>query len=137
MTAVTEPLLGALTHSTVGVPPARWFGVYPAVVDDIVDPDGQGRVRVTLPWSPDASGAPYQVWARLATLMGGNNRGSWFIPDAGDEVLVGFEGGDPPSPVRGRRAVERQRPATGDDGRRGTQLQEGTALAQRRAGDAR
>lgn len=98
MTAKTQSLLGALTHSTVGVPPARWFGVYPAVVDNIVDPDGQGRVRVTLPWSPDTSGAPYQVWARLATMMGGNNRGSWFIPDAGDEVLVGFEGGDPRRP---------------------------------------
>lgn len=98
MTAVTESLVGALAHSSVGVPPARWFGVYPAVVDNIVDADGQGRVRVTLPWSPDSSGAPYQAWARLATLMGGNNRGSWFIPDAGDEVLVGFEGGDPRRP---------------------------------------
>jgi uncharacterized protein involved in type VI secretion and phage assembly len=98
MTAVTESLIGALAESSVGVPPARWFGVYPAVVDNLVDPDGQGRVRVTLPWSPDSSGAPYQAWARLATLMGGNNRGSWFIPDAGDEVLVGFEGGDPRRP---------------------------------------
>jgi uncharacterized protein involved in type VI secretion and phage assembly len=30
--------------------------------------------------------------------MGGNNRGSWFIPDVGDEVLVVFEGGDPRRP---------------------------------------
>ena len=44
MTAVTESLLGSLAGSTVGVPPARWFGVYPAVVTNIVDPDGQGRV---------------------------------------------------------------------------------------------
>jgi len=98
MTAVTESLLGSLAGSTVGVPPARWFGVYPAVVTNIVDPDGQGRVQVTLPWSPDESGSPYQAWARLATLMGGNNRGSWFIPDTGDEVLVAFEGGDPRRP---------------------------------------
>jgi uncharacterized protein involved in type VI secretion and phage assembly len=26
--------------------------------------------------------------------MGGNNRGSWFVPDVDDEVLVAFEGGD-------------------------------------------
>jgi uncharacterized protein involved in type VI secretion and phage assembly len=26
--------------------------------------------------------------------MGGNNRGSWFVPDVNDEVLVVFEGGD-------------------------------------------
>ena len=44
------------------------------------------------------SGGTYQVWARLATLMGGANRGSWFIPEHGDEVLVAFEGGDPRRP---------------------------------------
>jgi uncharacterized protein involved in type VI secretion and phage assembly len=30
--------------------------------------------------------------------MGGNNRGSWFIPDVNDEVLIAFEGGDPRRP---------------------------------------
>jgi uncharacterized protein involved in type VI secretion and phage assembly len=30
--------------------------------------------------------------------MGGANRGSWLIPDVDDEVLVGFEGGDPRRP---------------------------------------
>ena len=72
----------------------RWYGVFPALVSDINDPDGQGRVKVTLPWSPDTGGARYEAWARLATFMGGNNRGSWFIPDVGDEVLVTFEAGD-------------------------------------------
>lgn len=72
----------------------RWYGVYPALVSDVNDPDGQGRVKVTLPWSPDTGGGRYEAWARMATLMGGNNRGSWFIPDIGDEVLVMFESGD-------------------------------------------
>jgi uncharacterized protein involved in type VI secretion and phage assembly len=76
----------------------RWYGVYPALVIDNQDPEGQGRVKVTLPWSPDTSGGRYEAWARVATLMGGNNRGSWFIPDVGDEVLVVFEGGDPKRP---------------------------------------
>jgi uncharacterized protein involved in type VI secretion and phage assembly len=76
----------------------RWYGVYPALVSDINDPDGQGRVRVTLPWSPDTGSDRYEAWARLATLMGGGNRGSWFIPDVNDEVLVIFEGGDPRRP---------------------------------------
>lgn len=76
----------------------RWYGVFPALVSDINDPDGQGRVKVTLPWSPDTSGGRYEAWARLATLMGGNNRGSWFVPDVGDEVLVAFEAGDPRRP---------------------------------------
>ena len=72
----------------------RWYGVYPALVSDIKDKDGQGRVKVTLPWSPDTGGERFEVWARLATLMGGNQRGSWLIPDVDDEVLVAFEGGD-------------------------------------------
>jgi uncharacterized protein involved in type VI secretion and phage assembly len=76
----------------------RWYGVFPALVSDIRDPDGQGRVKVTLPWSADTGGGRYEAWARLATLMGGGNRGSWFVPDVNDEVLVTFEGGDPRRP---------------------------------------
>ncbi|MGE5673325.1 MAG: phage baseplate assembly protein V [Mycobacterium leprae] len=73
----------------------RFYGVYPALVTSITDPDGLGRVKVRLPWSPDGKGATYETWARLATLMAGNNRGTWFIPDVNDEVLVAFEAGDP------------------------------------------
>ena len=76
----------------------RWYGVYPALVSDIKDPDGQGRVKVTLPWSPDTGGDQYDAWARLVTMMAGNNRGTWFVPDVNDEVLVVFEGGDPRRP---------------------------------------
>ena len=76
----------------------RWYGVFPATVLDIKDPDGMGRVKVTLPWSPDTGASRYEVWSRVATLMGGKNRGSWFIPDVSDEVLVSFEGGDPRRP---------------------------------------
>jgi uncharacterized protein involved in type VI secretion and phage assembly len=72
----------------------HWYGVFPGLVSDIKDPDGQGRVKVTLPWSPDPGGSQYEAWARLATMMGGNNRGTWFIPDVNDEVLLAFEGGD-------------------------------------------
>jgi len=34
------------------------------------------------------------IWARVATMMAGRNRGTMFIPDVGDEVLVAFERGD-------------------------------------------
>lgn len=76
----------------------RWYGVCSALVVDIKDPDKQGRVKITLPWSPDALGGRYEAWARLATLFGGNQRGSWFVPDVDDEVLVSFEQGDPRRP---------------------------------------
>jgi uncharacterized protein involved in type VI secretion and phage assembly len=72
----------------------RWYGVFPASVTDIKDPDGMGRVKITLPWSADTGGGRYEVWARIATLMGGKNCGTWMIPDVGTEVLVSFEGGD-------------------------------------------
>jgi uncharacterized protein involved in type VI secretion and phage assembly len=76
----------------------RFYGAYPALVLDIVDPENQGRVKVSLPWSPDSGGSSYQTWARVATLMAGNNQGSWFIPDVSVEVLVIFLGGDPRHP---------------------------------------
>ncbi len=79
-------------------PGGLFYGVYPALVIDLQDPDGQGRVKIRLPWSPDTGNARYEVWARVATMMGGNNRGTWFIPDVDDEVLVSFEAGNPRRP---------------------------------------
>jgi uncharacterized protein involved in type VI secretion and phage assembly len=76
----------------------RFYGVYPATVHDIRDPQDLGRVKVRLPWADDGGDQPYEAWARLATLMAGADRGSWFIPDEGDEVLVAFAGGDPRQP---------------------------------------
>lgn len=90
-----EMILEARLPSGLG---GCWYGVYPALVTDIRDPDGQGRVKVMLPWSPDTKDERYEAWARMATLMAGNNRGSWFIPDVNDEVLIAFEGGHPHRP---------------------------------------
>src|ERR1044071_4874202 len=90
-----ETILDVRVPSGLG---GRWYGAFPALVTDIKDPDGQGRVKVSLPWSADTAGARYENWARLATFMAGKNRGSWFIPDVNDEVLVVFEKGDPRRP---------------------------------------
>ena len=35
------------------------------------------------------------IWARVATLDAGENRGSFFRPEIGDEVIVGFINGNP------------------------------------------
>lgn len=75
--------------------PMRDFsGVLTAIVTDNVDPDNVGRVKVRFRHGgrPGDDGA--EAWARIATLMAGENRGTWFIPDVKDEVLVAFEAGD-------------------------------------------
>lgn len=76
--------------------PRRLYGVFPARVTDNADPEGLGRLRV-------ASGAFKErglesTWARHATLTAGDDRGSWFVPEVDDEVLVCFEAGDPRRP---------------------------------------
>lgn len=71
-----------------------FFGVLPAIVIDNNDPQGQGRVLISLPSIPDTGSASYSVWARVATLFAGADKGSWFMPDKDDEVLVAFEQGD-------------------------------------------
>jgi uncharacterized protein involved in type VI secretion and phage assembly len=68
-----------------GREPGMIRGVSVAVVAQNKDPEGLGRVKVRFPWreNPDES-----HWARLAVPMAGNNRGTWFLPEVGDEVLV-------------------------------------------------
>lgn len=63
-------------------------GVAVAIVVDNFDPDGLCRVRVCYPWYGDNHKS---YWARLAMPMAGNDRGSVFIPENGDEVVVAFE----------------------------------------------
>lgn len=71
----------------------RVFGVAVAQVIDNIDALSLGRVQVSLPWLPDVD-----PWARVAVLSAGSERGTWFIPQVGDEVLVAFEQGDVRSP---------------------------------------
>lgn len=66
------------------------------VVEDLDDPEGWGRVKVASPWSTDA---PAAVWARLATPDAGADQGAWFVPDVGQEVVVGTIGDDDRHPV--------------------------------------
>jgi uncharacterized protein involved in type VI secretion and phage assembly len=69
----------------------RIYGVVVGIVTDNKDPDDLGRVKVRFPWlSNDAE----STWARIATLMAGNDRGTFFLPEIDDEVLVAFEHGD-------------------------------------------
>jgi phage protein D/phage baseplate assembly protein gpV len=82
------------------LPPARQGAGRSAlrlgIVEDLDDPEHWGRVKVATPWRSDA---PEAVWARIATLDAGPNQGTWFVPDVGQEVVVGTIGGDDRHPV--------------------------------------
>lgn len=58
------------------------------------DPDKEFRVKVLLP-GVDKDPKLGAVWARLAALDAGVERGFFFRPEKGDEVVVGFFNDDP------------------------------------------
>jgi len=83
------------------------YGVVVGIVRDIKDPKGLGRVKVDFPWLAEEAEAvaissdedrAHSYWARIATLMAGKGRGTYFVPEVDDEVLVAFEHGDPDRP---------------------------------------
>ncbi|MER5280735.1 VgrG-related protein [Streptomyces sp. NPDC002809] len=67
----------------------RCAGLVNGTVTDTQDPEGSGRVKVRFPWLSDEYASD---WARTAQ-SGGTGGGEAFIPEVGDEVLVGFEHG--------------------------------------------
>ncbi|UJF34078.1 phage baseplate assembly protein V [Paenibacillus hexagrammi] len=66
-------------------------GVMVAVVTNNKDPDNLGRVKLKLPLQETETETD---WVRIATLMGGKDMGSLFIPEVNDEVLVAFHLGE-------------------------------------------
>ncbi len=69
-------------------------GIVIGVVSNLEDPLKLGRIRVTYPHLDDQA----SDWARLVSLMAGSERGTFFRPEVGDEVLLAFEHGDPRRP---------------------------------------
>ncbi len=77
-----------LLNTSVGKTGGKVAGVVTGIVSNNQDPDGMGRVKVKFSWRENGDES---YWARVATLMAGNDRGSFFLPEVGDEVLVAFE----------------------------------------------
>ena len=71
---------------------ARYFGVYPAMVTDIVDKKNLGRIEVKFPWL-GADGATVRSWATLCTPYADDDQGLEVLPEKDTEVLVAFEAG--------------------------------------------
>jgi phage baseplate assembly protein V len=73
----------------------RFYGVVVGIVTNNRDPDGLHRVKVRFPW---LSNDVESNWARVAAPMTGRDRGTYFLPEVDDEVLVAFEHGQVDSP---------------------------------------
>jgi type VI secretion system secreted protein VgrG len=67
----------------------------PAKIKDNNDPDGLGRVKVQYNWT---NGNTTSDWMRMIQPHSGAGKGFYFIPEIGEEVLVGFEGGNAQNP---------------------------------------
>jgi len=105
-----EKLLNA--NNTQSQQSNQYFGITTGFVEELKDPAKIGRVKVMIPElflegnsetvsvaeSADEARA-HSSYARIATLMAGGGRGTYFIPEVGDEVVVAFEQGDMNRPV--------------------------------------
>ncbi len=60
------------------------------------DPDGETRVQVDIPIIEESGEG---VWARLSNLYATKDAGTYFMPEVGDEVILGFFNNDPRFPV--------------------------------------
>jgi type VI secretion system secreted protein VgrG len=74
--------------------------IQPAIVTDNNDPEKLGRAQVRFFWQTPQDSTP---WLRIIHSHGGKTdsgqqHGFYFIPEIGDEVMVGFEGNNPDKP---------------------------------------
>ncbi len=67
-----------------------------AKVMDNNDPEALGRIKVQFTWQQDEN--TVSPWLRMLTPHSGLEKGFYFIPEIGDEVLVAFEGGNAEKP---------------------------------------
>lgn len=82
------------------VPPQSNPKLYPfcesqsALVTDNNDPEGMGRIRVRFFWQNKEQ----SPWLRLISPCAGGGKGFYFIPEIGEEVLIGFENNNAEKP---------------------------------------
>jgi len=69
-------------------------GLHVALVVDNNDPSNLARIKVKYPWADGDT-----KWVRLITAHAGSSRGWVSLPEIGDEVLIGYEFGNPDHPI--------------------------------------
>lgn len=89
-------------HRDIGAPPAAGYlppvdGLQIGVVTKLnEDPDSNYRIQIKIPTLNSESNL---IWARLATYYASSGCGNFFIPEVGDEVVVGCINQDPGNPI--------------------------------------
>lgn len=73
---------------------AGFFGVYPALVTDIEDPDRLGRVELRFPSLGASGDRDVRAWATLCTPYADKDQGLAILPEVDSQVVVAFEAGD-------------------------------------------
>lgn len=71
-----------------------YFGVYPALVTALVDPDRLGRIEVRFPWLGTEGDRDVRAWATLCSPYADNRQGLQILPEVGSQVVVAFEAGN-------------------------------------------
>jgi uncharacterized protein involved in type VI secretion and phage assembly len=88
--------------SEIGVPPYSSPHAIPfcetqiAKVMDNNDPETLGRIRVQFIWQEHEN--TQSPWIRIVSPHAGKEKGFYFIPEIGEEVMVAFEGGNAEKP---------------------------------------
>jgi uncharacterized protein involved in type VI secretion and phage assembly len=95
---------------------SRMSGLVLAEVTSNKDEDNSGRIKVTYKWHSDENET---ALIGVSTIMGGNDRGSVFVPEVGDQVICGFLNGDINSPIclGALHGKEDRAPVKTDDGK--------------------
>lgn len=87
---ITAPEAGGLMAAIRGL----HVGVVTKIGGD--DQSGKHRIKVRIPYIATQNGRNEEgIWARLATLHAGKDRGFVFRPEIDDEVILGFINDDP------------------------------------------
>lgn len=71
-----------------------YYGVYPAIVTDLVDPDALGRIEVRFPWLGSDGDRDLRAWATLLSPYADKDQGFQTLPEVDSQVVVAFEAGN-------------------------------------------
>jgi uncharacterized protein involved in type VI secretion and phage assembly len=71
-----------------------YYGLYPAIVTDIVDPEQLGRIEVKFPWLGNDGADEVRTWATLLSPYADDDQGFQALPEVDSQVVVAFEAGN-------------------------------------------